>query len=808
MLIYTLKSLFRKKAYTLFSMIAVVLFIAGILSALNIKQMISDGYEYYLNDKYGKYTIITTESLTNLKLDDQIISFGFLYCYKLSFDFDSVLDQVSIGYLDSHAFELSPIHLKTGRWPQNKTEVVVEQTVFDALSGAGLSNMDLSDTEVGYVLNIVGTIENYSAIQRIGYWPQIITGAPLDNHIERDVCSIVRLSSDADLELLAQENHTSLFVSNQYNENSFESFIDSSTNVLIEIFTASIVLLSFISLLGFLSLGKTSLISQIHDLHYVCASPSQIRFFILCNSFLVFLVSLPLGITLSFLFQEFFYKNVLYQLIPNNNIIRDSFNIESIVLLGFLVLLIFVSRVLFVSKEIKNLYKPAISLQTTVRPKHGFFHSVSSCLLKWELCNIKRRNKAYLAIIIALSASFLILFFEGVFLQTVSNEYDIEYSDHITLRSYDGSYYSFLQISENPSFGFRDTEVQRLNSCSEVAEVSTIRNLNVLIEDVNKKLSKNPLLKNVQSDFNVDDLEYQKELNHYGVHATDSLFSSQLRACNTTMVNTLLNLLGHDYNTFDPKEQVIILCYDPNRCPYQKGDIICFYSLCPEKGTNSVDTLYYERTVYDVINMSFVKNWTYKLNGTSFDIACSEESLQKKDLNHGINSVFINLKTIEDSSLTTAIIEDIKRAHPDISIVSEIENAAEKKRIVNTLFSIATVLTAFLYCFIIISTINILSATYLFQMRLWGVLRTIGLNGRKIIIIHCCEMIFLCLIAEIISFVLIICIGMIIRKDVNLFSLPLILAYFLVPFFISLFSMPLVMKPFKNNIIEQIHYIE
>lgn len=810
---YTAKSFFRRKRYAIVSLVASVLFITSLSTALSLNREILNTYSSYLNKNYGQYTLVT-HSLPSEFNEDQPVVVGTAALYDVSISSEATEKECLVGYLDPTALSLSPIHLASGRLPENEDEIAVESFLFDQKElgeiGSVFYLVPPSETDgTPTRVTIVGVVENYSAFQEMSGWPQAIIGAPSTHLSETSFESIVKVKETKHLQSVIERISDECFLSPRYSENSFDRFLDRSILALTKILTVSLILLAFLCLFAFNSVGNTLLKSQINDLRLVNASSGQIYLFVFLNSLLLYAISIPGGLALGTLIKYLFISQAISPQVKGSAFHIDwGINLFCAIMSFFFLL---AGRIIYTARVISDGTKLDEDNLFPVRPGSAIINRVPSVLVKWELCKMKKRIGLYAGIIGALVLCLLTLFFGGFFSQTVSYEYDVEFPDQFELMDYNGSCFSFLVISENPNYGFNHSEITQIEAIPEISNVSYSTKTKAILEDRDRKVSSYSQFIDVKTDFKVSDEDYQDELQRYGITTANNLYSINLCSCNETFLQQLL-IHSLQKNEFNPQTSVVLTCKDKTTCPYSPGDTICFYMMVASHGSftpaEEVQTVFLEMLVYDVIEIPDSNQLSKKYVRAQFQIVCAEQALLARNINLGITNMYINLKDVKDNYETRLAIEQLRHLHPSMSVISEIDSAIEKRAIIGTLTSTVIFLSAFAFFTCFINVYNTLTAAYLREHKIWGTLRAIGLNNTTTIVMHCIEMLSVALAAVLISVLFVFLAGKVIRRDVVLFNTPYILGCVLCPLLLCGMTLPLARLPFKQTILSQINNVE
>lgn len=108
MCVYTFKTLFRKRKFTLASIISIILFIVSIVSIFIVGMSTLQSYKSYLNGLYGSYTgvvqISDAEMLNEIEKSSDIKESSVIFNYgTIEMQEPGLNDRYSIAYMEGSA---------------------------------------------------------------------------------------------------------------------------------------------------------------------------------------------------------------------------------------------------------------------------------------------------------------------------------------------------------------------------------------------------------------------------------------------------------------------------------------------------------------------------------------------------------------------------------------------------------------------------------------------------------------------------------------------------------------------------------
>ncbi|HZK22214.1 MAG TPA: FtsX-like permease family protein [Oscillospiraceae bacterium] len=827
---YTFKTLFRKRFFTFASITAIVLFIVSIVSVFIVGMSVWQSYKDYLNKLYGSYTgvvrVENADMLDEIEESPEVNHSSTILVYAtLNIPQEALNDMFSVAYMENEALSLANITLLKGRLPKKAGEVIIEESVLQKLNGARLNEVYSFEMESGGEIisvnyKIVGTVSDYSAFQlmrheTVSVWPSVITTFKDETLEPKEVFSVISVKNNSTrfLENLSERYTSPVFISPQFSEQSFTSIVGGSTRAILIISVFAVIIIALISLGSFVSLSANVVEEQIQSLKFLGASSLSMLLFGVLNLLMLYLIALPVGfvggIACGYGLSSYIVDGFI-------DFYRYDISILSVVsgvfiTLAFLLLIRIIKILRIKDKkplDCKELEK--FCIKKCKSSKHG------SVFLKWSIASLIKNKRIYFGVALSMSVCYFVLFMGGMYTQTIKNEYEIDFSDHYSIRHIDGEFFASLHIPSNPFSGIIQSDVDNILSNSEVDTFSYIKNFPVIL-DINNdsETDKGMNLQSVRETSGLNDEEYEAELEEYGIEPSGELYNAPLNICDDGFISKLL----HGENTkgaasleeFNENNDVIVVCRGNADTTFNIGDSVSVIQVIAKDGyrTPSKERRLLELSlkVSAIVKLEETDYMYDKFRGSSIAFVCSDTALQNAGINLSYNHLYFNLKDPSVYSDTQSSINHLKQLYPEISIVSERENESEKHQLLHALNLIVVVLSVFIFVVCLFNIINILSMKYINDKKLWGTLKAMGISRFRVILHHFGEMLAVMLVSVLLNAVFLEIASQRIRQDIIVFNPFVLSGYFICSLLICLFTLPIVLFMFRQNIIKQIEYL-
>ncbi|NLX94315.1 MAG: ABC transporter permease [Clostridiales bacterium] len=831
MCVYTFKTLFRKRKFTLASIISIILFIVSIVSIFIVGMSTLQSYKSYLNGLYGSYTgvvqISDAEMLNEIEKSSDIKESSVIFNYgTIEMQEPGLNDRYSIAYMEGSALSLASITLLDGRLPVGAGEVLIEESVLQKLNGnIGIDDfypfsIECKGKTVTKNYKIVGKTSDYSAFQlmRAGtasLWPSVIMTSQ-DKTLTVNEVYLVASSKNNNPEILqsfSEKYSSQLFISQQFSNEAFINNVGGSTQAILIIGMVAVFVIALLCLSSFSSLSAVVIDEQIKSLKFIGASSSSMLLFGILNLIMLYLIALPIGFLVGIACGYGLSSYIVAGFVD-----FYEFNISlSGIVIGILAALILLLLVRVIKILIIKDKKPfAQSKREKLHIKNGKSLNHGSLFLKWSVTSILKNKCAYLGIALSMTVCFFVLFMGGVYNQTVAKEYDVHFQDHYKIRYMDGEFFSSLFIPTNPYAGIDEGDITTIQNNGELDTFSYIKQLRVLVDiSTEDQIIGHMSLQNVRQITGTDSNQYEAELAEYGITPSGNLYTGLLDACDNSLISKLLkseNTEGiSDSSSFDEKNEVIIVHRSDVSVPFKIGENARLIQLIAKDGyeTKPADRMLLDLNlrVSAIVEIDKSEYLYDKFYGSALAFVCSDAALKDVGLNLNYNYLYLNLKDPTVYSETQKGVNHLNQLYPEMTIVSERENEAEKYQLLHTLNLIVVILSIFIFTVCLFNIINILSMKYLSDKKLWGTLRAMGISRFRVVLYHFAEMLAVMLVSVLLSACFLLVAGQIIRSDVTIFNSFVLYGYFVCPLLICLFTLPIVLSVFNQNIIKQIEYL-
>lgn len=816
---YALKTYFRKRSFAFFSIISVVLFITSIMSSFIMCLSCINSYDKYIEENYGSYTCvyanIKKHTYENLEKSPHISCLGTIINYgTVNIDeFDE--DIYTISFLDRDAITSSSIRLLQGREPENSTEIILEKSIADKLNVNLYEETELIVKQNGLekTLNkeIVGICDDFSAQQLMlnndsRIWPSIILTHKDESLIECNKYFVVTSKQDNKENLnLNNENHSEqIYLSQRVSEASFTNEIGKSTQTIISIAVIGIMIIALICLLSFFSLSSFVINEQVQNLSFLGASLSIKALFSTMHLAITFLISLPIGTVMGVGIGYSLSNYIISGLVEFYEFQISILSILGGVLISFIILILI--------RNVKTILdeKRKFLVRKDNRNTYAYMSKSSKSFIffKWFARLFYRNKLYYIGIILSMMLCFFVLFIGGIFTETINKQYDINYQDDYKLKNTDGGFFSSLYIPNNPYAGFTDVDLQKILETGEVESCCLLKELNVLIDpSASNDLWQNYGIESIRESFYEEKDFYHSELKEYGLDVSGELYLGLLKIIDEDL---LIRLLESDCEHFNRKNQTIVVCKYGSKELFEIGQKIRLLQVLAEDGmaTKPINRKILELNLY-ISNIIILEPSDYlydKLGSSNIAFICSENVLDDSDINLNYSKIYFNLKDTTKHTKIQAVIRQFKKIYPEMKVTSQIDNDAERIQLLTTLNVITIVLCIFIFIVCIFNVITIISGRYLKEKRLWGILRAMGINRSKVLVLHIFEILLIMIISIVANFVCLKFADIIIIREVIIFNDYVIFGYIASTILICLISTPIVYSIFRSSIISQLNY--
>lgn len=827
---YTFKTLFRRKKIFIGAITTIALCVALCVMIVSITHSISTSYDDYITKNYGKYTgLLSINSLDQskeLSLSDDTV--GFIYNLGGIKSEKSVYDkQLSIGYISSMENKENHINLLDGYLPEKHNEIVVEKSLSEKL----LINLSLNDyvtlkvndhenNEFEETFKVVGIIDDYATlpemkIDDLSIWPSILVS---EHYIQKYNSTlnyaIVSNVSTENLLGSADKFESTAYINPIYNENSILYNIDISTNIILTILLVCGLLVTVISIYAYLMISDNELTEHYKNLKLIGADKKGIVIYTLFRMMIIYFSSLLIGVFMGLVGSYVFGNAIIKKFI---DVYSYKFDVWG-VLFGIIIpLIVLVITTIFRMATVLNKRPLQVSMVQTNHKVRKL--AIKDILKKWSLIGILNRKNTYIGLSFAMSFCFFAVFIGVMFNFTIRDEYEKEYNDNYSIRVYDGNFATSFEMPIRPYYGVSENTINELSKSTEIESISTIKALTAIVEEPSNDIKYKQFFNESARQLSIEKEDFEFITESFDLNRESEYYKTLVFEVDDRLLNLLLeseNIYGNaTCEELKTGEEIIIICNNINACPYKPGDqISLFQALSRNANYFSIDDCDVFDTTVSIAAIvqidereSYLGEKFFTYNG--MQCVWGTGSFEKNKVSLNSRYIYLNLLDAEDYDETNDILTNIKMAYPEARIISKVDSELEKEALLNSI-NVSVVSIAFIvFVICIFININIVKSKYVMQKRLWGVLRAVGIQKKKVIMNHIFETSMINLCAIVLNVIIIFLISILpIRKDYPFFSLPLLCAYIISFLFTVLSTLPIVINMFKNRIIEQIEYIE
>ncbi len=830
MLKYTLKTLFRRKKALIGAVITISLCIALSLAVFYTFFSIKSSYEDYFLENYGEYTgllAVNSQELFNFAEKSDSVT-GFVYNLGAVCSPKSMYDsRLSVGYVSNANQDNSHIKITEGRLPCNNNEIAVERSLGEKLlldlSVGSTIELELflkSGEKETFLLTVVGTINDYSALSEmqqdsVMVLPSVLVSESFANGIQnKEIYAFVSNITSNMLLDTANEYNTNYYVNPIHNKASAMYAISQSTSVIFTILAVCALLIVFVSIYAYVKISEPEMAEHYKNLKIMGAGNVELIVFFFLRSFVIYCMSVIFGTLLGILSSYLFGRFIAVKFI---NIYDFSFSPIPL-LLGIVLPLVFILiplgiRLIFV------LNKKPFQTDSALIYYENRNLNIRNILSKWFAVSFLNSKKTYIGLAFTMSFCFFTVFIGAMFNYTIRDEYEKDFFDDYSINAYDGNFATSFELPLLPYYGVTDGLIEELKSIDNVSQVSTIKELTVIVEDTSKNTAlKNFFGKSIR-EFSISMNDFDYITSAFGLNYDSEYYKTSLAEIDDHLLTELIsydNILGNPtIDNLKSGNEIIIVCFDTDYCPYKPGDTVNLFQAL------SNDSSYFSVENCDILNIAVKVNSVVEINdrhsylgeklfaGSGMKCIFGEGSFEKNGFMLNNRNVYVNLDNKYHHDDVDEILVKIKTALPNSKITSKIETETEKQALLNSINLSVWCLVAFVWIICMFVYINIINSKYHSQKRLWGVLRAMGVKRRNVIVNHICETFIVCLTAVAFNLLFIALVKLLpVRNDIPLFTPQLLIAYLISIIISCVGTLPSVLKIFKPNIIEQIEYID
>lgn len=829
---YTTKTLFRNKKQFLASVMVVSMCITLVIVATITNSSMKCSFKEYITAHYGTYVgmheIMSTEMFQDALENDKCD--GFLYRFGTISSPMSIYDgKLTVGAISDQVYHSTAINIIDGNMPIKSGEAVVEKSAGEKLLEnfeigetvtLPLNSFDDSSSAISVTVTVTGIIEDYSdffgEFEGHGFWPSIILSEEdVYKYTESLAYAVYGQNSEKDLQNIEQESGVSVYWNPAISGESELVSITTSSSVILTIISVSAGVLFLIGMYAYMALGEKEMIERFQTLKLIGAGKKELLLFTLFRSILLYLHSLIPGVVFGSIVCFLFSKRIMNIFVPVYSLDYSIIHVTIGCISTFLIILVFNMGAL-----LRIINSRPLQGETVIAVTRNRRIPFGNILNKWIVTSALNRKKTYIGIIVTICLSSLVVFIGTAFFHTINEEYSKEYYDDYKITVYDGGYISFFKIPQIPYYGITDKTKVEFSSSDEIDHISYIKQLNTVLVDNEQKHVLNDYFdtsvreesESCNGDYElvIEQFNLDESNEYYYTHIieTDERILTQLSGCEKILGNI-------DYANLKDGTHVAVVCQSLDECPYNIGDSVSLFQVLPksayEFSPNNCDFFNCVVTISAIVEIPDESSYLGRnfIRGHKLSFVWGEGSFEKKGLVLNNISLFINLKDVSEHNDTELMIQRLKNTYPNSSIssrvTSEIEKQALLESIMFSIFSLVLFLT--LVCFVIYS--GIVRAKYLAQRKLWGVMRTLGVQKEMVLYRHAFETVLVFVLGVLITTLFLIIMSQLpIRKDIPLFSLPLILFWVFGTLFSLIITTPIVFSLFNEEIIHQIDYID
>ncbi|KLV26970.1 hypothetical protein ABW02_08315 [Niallia circulans] len=751
------KFLCSRRKWTILIVLALCLIISSVLSIFTASEAIRAALMEKSYLQYGKNSgVLVGIEKSKSEINKEVKNIGeFQLIDWIPLENSN---SATIGWMDKGAVDLSKIKVMEGRLPIGKNEVAIESAYLKLFNSSwAIGDMiTLDGKEKQWKVKIVGIISNYSSKRYIPFqfqkelaFPNIfISEQYKDKSSKRNY--LINYEDGKNTTLKKTENLLAEYDDKGFvNEKLFlEGLRDYDTIRNISIFYQTVILfISIFSISSLFAYFNKSQRRKIGVLKALGIKRMQLYFFYFSQTFILFFSGLILAVPLNYVFKFLIINKSFKEGISTYQNQTYTFSICWILFLFFMVLFlsfweIFRSRNLSIKMLINGVEKiPIVNIL------------INKNIKRFEIKQLTRQlflfPKQFILTVAMISLSILILLFSVIFQKETEGIWDID------------EYY-YLNSQEVYGFDTQDNLPILLRKGLTFSE-QQVTNLKILpgVQYVEKNpfmVDVIPLITSQQKTKDITQwLDNQGEIITYNqkwivpnvkYEIIDKEEFSQL-------------FPEDDYKAFRGK----IMIFVPNKDGRKdanlnnlKGETIEFIK--QEKHEGKLQKIKEQFEVYSVNNETYVKqiNNKNKISYDGFTIIFDKDTMQNSKLFNGYMELGIFLDTNITENELKKIDDYVNQMIATVpgsllqNIPEFIQNDTKITSLLGFLAKFSFIIT---FLLTVTSMFIIVFSKYQLQKKEWGIYLSLGMSKRKLYYFLTSEMVVYCLIAALMSFIII-----------------------------------------------------
>lgn len=821
---------------SIFSVFCVAVCLISVLLLANIAQNYFYSIEKINTQLYGKQDSIiwniNKNTIDKLYRDDYISNIG---CVRIkNYNNLNDLNNIVLGSLDESAKKLTSVELVQGRWPEDKTEIVVEKSLAEQLDlkiNSHLqidSNYEYHDNNNQLEYLIVGICNDYSRTQSGSIENSVFYSLPnaitmFDNdcifeHVLLSLKDNLKVSVNEIYNRLiryaGEEDNLYLKGYSNVNQISF-SYSDSKELTVNYLFIVLITVSIFTTVLSlYLSIKsmKDYNINIIRLLKFAGASTSDISLFLFTKQIIIMIMALPFSILILCFLLKLLKDKILVDLV-------GAFYINSNILLNlFIVVIITVIYYFFIYcslfKTIRTL--PIETTNKQVNKKSSLLNKDFSTRIPTVLLGSKSvlfygRKIISIFLLMALSITFFISgqIISKALVRDLREDVVIDYK----IENYNGSYITNLEIPLSLNYGISERDLNCLKDTSELDVITSIKQFRMNIVSNSKVKTDEAIY--LEDYVSVDQNALKKEKKKFGYTDDNYLAPCQMIGVDEGFLLSLEKyIVEGDFNIAELSAgKSIVVIKDETTDFYHVGDMVTLSQILLDNPDAALESGIIDGERYDK---------EYIISAVlDFSKATDKELLEISQIVSGfvtVNSAFdllpfetnycdiyAKLKDSNSFKKTEEVLLKFQGIYPELSVLSKRGEASQLRMLVAATQCVCQFLMWTMLTLSVVSLYGMIRQKIEQQKKSYAILRTIGFSYSKAITSELIELFGFILLSIIIGFCFSFVVCMIFYKFTFITNYPwkmLVLCSIFILFIVLIVIILSMKKIYKTSIIE------
>lgn len=800
MLHYTLKTLFRRKkelAVSVFALtLCVMLVTAAVGAGISVKTSISD----YTDDRYGTFRAIEPTDApekAGLGIYGTIISENSIYNRQLS-----------VGYVKSDAL---PIRIVSGRLPEKPGEAAVEESLAQAILAdikeGGKLSLDIltpeGETE-NVTFTVVGFTEDTSRLSVKDGRRYLIPSVVVAEGALESFPEIYSVT-------VGEDHGKDAFINPRYTDETIY-YVSGSTTTLLSVTAALTVMAAAISVFVFSAAGKPAMDRHYSDLRFAGAGGRELAAFTVQRTLILSVFASVVGAAAGYGFLVLFSRAVLGHFLDGYTI-HFPWGACVGVCVGIFAAMTLIG---LMSIPSKIRHRPLESSVRRVRKRHpkasdgeespahltGISYSIFG---KWAGCFRKKRRAAGIGLVAAMCIAYVAVYVGAVFGTTINDEYNKTFKDDYSVRRIGEGFYTSFRIPEHPYYGMTEETLAAIAGTGETEYVSYTKALTVLVVAEHGRDDLKAFFGiDVMSDSNNSHMEFGALEKRFSLDPDVDYYLLTVIECDSRLFSMLEKESIGDY--LSDGKGAVMLYRDSSACPYKTGDSVKIFQALP--GASGADfgddcrVINTDITLTGIAGSPIISYLNGKLGSIYTPVlVLSEGFFESLGYRFNATDVFIGLSDREKHEKTDAVLSSVMTSLPESVISSAVDQEAERAALLSAVSYSSTIAAVFLSVVCIAVFASVTRSDYLAERRVFGVLRSVGLDRGRMVKQHISYTLRIFGRSALINFVTVLILNILpLRSDIKGIPPVLIVSYFVFTICALAATLPTVFSLFRDKI--------